>query len=92
MKTFPHFFRSPEELSSERARRRDVREMSFVTGNIVIGGGVDGDRHRNGWICRAARRGGAGIKTKERDHQSRQHGMGRGEDGGGGGGGKRDPL
>ena len=37
----------------ERARRRDVREMSFVTGNIVIGGGVDGDRHRNGWICRA---------------------------------------
>ena len=42
MKTFPHFFRSPEELSSERARRRDVREMSFVTGNIVIGGDVDG--------------------------------------------------
>ena len=52
MKTFPRFFRSPEELSSD-ASRRDVRELSFVTGNVAIGGGVDGDR--NGWICRAGR-------------------------------------
>ena len=47
------------------------------TGDGGGGGGAVGDRDRNGWICRA------GIKTKERDHQSRQHGMGRWRDDGG---------